>query len=157
MDRSEDFIKKHMMEPHPEGGYFRRLHSSSFLFALDQNRKASSSVHYLLKPGEKSLFHRIDAEEVWYHDDGCDMLLVLLYPDGSQEEQRIGKNGVKAFCVPPGTWMAATPIEEDFSSVICHVTPEFVFEGFQLADRDYLLKRYPNYKETIMRFTIAPE
>lgn len=145
------------MEPHPEGGYFRRLHTSMFLFSIDEERKASSSVLYLLKAREKSLFHRIDAEEVWYHNDGCDMQLVLLYPDGSLEEQQIGNDGVKAFCVPPGTWMAATPIEDDFSSVICHVTPEFVFDGFQLADRENLLKRYPNYKEIIMRFTNAPE
>ncbi len=154
MNDADAYILKHKMKPHPEGGYYKRLHTSLFLFASHHERKASSSVLYLLKPKQKSLFHRIDAEEVWYHDAGCEMLLVLLYPDGSSEDFIIGDAGEKSICVSPGTWMAARPhIYNEFSSVICHVTPEFNFDGFQMAERTALLTRYPDKKDLIICYT----
>ncbi len=154
----EEYIGIHHLAPHPEGGYYRRLHTSTFLFSIDNSRKASSSVLYLIEEGGYSAFHRIDAEEVWYHHDGGAILLVLLYPDGSKQEIHLGreKDMELHFCVPPGTWMAACPAAGSmFSAVVCHVTPEFLFERFQLAERRMLLARYPQHSDTIITFTAA--
>lgn len=154
----DEYCSRHGLESHPEGGFYRRLHTSTFLFSIDNSRKASSSVLYMLEQGGFSAFHRIDAEEVWYHHDGGAMILVLLYPDGSKQEVLLGKqaNMELHFCVPPGTWMAARPEKNcDFSAVICHVTPEFLFEGFQLAERKMLLERFPQHSDTILTFTAA--
>ncbi|MDY0286516.1 MAG: cupin domain-containing protein [Bacteroidales bacterium] len=154
----DQYIRENQLQPHPEGGYFHRLHTSSFLFSMDKTRKAASSVLYMLPQGAFSAFHRIDAEEVWYPADGTAMLLVLLFPDGSLEKIVLGKNSFagqrRAFCVAPGTWMAARPQGTGaFSSVICHVTPAFVYEGFQLATPEGLLHRFPQHETVIRAFT----
>ena len=158
MDDCSQYIDDHQLKPHPEGGYYHRLHTSVFLFAMDENRKASSSVHYLLPADRYSAFHRIDAEEVWYYADGVPMELFLIYPDGSLERKLVGKNPLNneqlAVYVAPGVWMAAQPLNNSgFAAVICHVTPEFLFEGFQLASRNNLLDRYPHHKKIISLFT----
>ena len=154
MPSADAYINDFGMEPHPEGGFYRRLHTSSFLFSINEERKASSSVLYLLKGTQKSLFHRIDAEEVWYHKDGAPMVLHLLYPDATAESVSLDGINHIHFYIPPGTWMAAEPLDKNgFSCVICHVTPEFLFEGFQLAEKNYLLERYPDYSTLINAFT----
>lgn len=158
MKTCSQYIEHHHLEPHPEGGFYHRLHASSFLFSMDENRKASSSVHYMLLGNQHSAFHRIDAEEVWYYADGVPMELFLIYPDGSLERKLVGKNTRNneqlAVYVAPGVWMAAQPsIKIGFAAVICHVTPEFLFEGFQLASRKNLISRYPLHKEIITMFT----
>lgn len=44
----------------------------------------STAIHYLLAGGDFSAFHRIRSDEVWhYYDGGSDLLIHVIYPDGT--------------------------------------------------------------------------
>ena len=46
------------LKPHPEGGYFRET------FRDGAGRGHSTAIYFLLKAGEVSRWHRVDAAEV---------------------------------------------------------------------------------------------
>ena len=84
------------LQPHPEGGWFRRTWTSSV--TVDGERAAASAIYYLLMPGERSISHVVDADELWlWHGPGTLTLRV--------GEERVGLGpGVPQVLVPAGTW-----------------------------------------------------
>jgi predicted cupin superfamily sugar epimerase len=51
------------LRPHPEGGAF----VETFRDLQPHDRRGrSSAIYYLLKSGERSNWHRIDAVEIWH-------------------------------------------------------------------------------------------
>jgi len=65
-----DIIKKLDLKPHPEGGHFREMYR-----APDEPRGASTAIYFLLKAGERSHWHRVDADEIWHHYAGAPLEL----------------------------------------------------------------------------------
>ena len=61
------------LQPHPEGGYFRE----TWRDAADSGRGSGTAIYYLLKEGEVSAWHRIDATEIWHHYAGAPLALTL--------------------------------------------------------------------------------
>ena len=111
------------LQPHPEGGWFRRTWTSSV--TVDGERAAASAIYYLLMPGERSIPHVVDADELWlWHGPGTLTLQV-------GDEHRVLDPDVPQVLVPAGTWQAAEPDDEEVL-VTCVVSPGFVWEGFRL-------------------------
>jgi predicted cupin superfamily sugar epimerase len=50
------------LEPHPEGGHYRETFRDER--ACADGRAASTAIYFLLRQGERSRWHRIDAAEV---------------------------------------------------------------------------------------------
>lgn len=74
------------LEPHPEGGWYRRVWTSTTPVAAGDDRSTASSILYLLGEGDRSAWHRLtDAEEVWIHQSG-DPVLLHISPDGITEQ-----------------------------------------------------------------------
>jgi uncharacterized protein len=111
------------LQPHPEGGWFRRTWTARL--TVDGERPAASAIYYLLMPGERSISHVVDADELWlWHGPGTLTLQV--------GEERVGLGpGVPQVLVPAGTWQAAEPGDDEVL-VTCVVSPGFVWEGFRL-------------------------
>jgi predicted cupin superfamily sugar epimerase len=118
------------LEPHPEGGHFRETWRDPA--SLTEPRGHGTAIYFLLREGERSHWHRVDAAEIWHFYAGDPLELsiegrdpMLLGPDlaSGQEPQLI---------VPPGAWQAARTIGK-FTLVGCTVSPAFQFEGFELA------------------------
>lgn len=114
------------LKPHPEGGHYRETFRDT-----NVGRAHSTAIYFLLKAGEASHWHRVDAAEVW------------LYHRGAPLELRIGRDAVRLgpaieagempqAVVPPGTWQAARSLG-DFTLVSCTVAPGFDFAGFEMA------------------------
>ena len=137
------------LEPHPEGGWYRRVWTATTKMAGGNDRATASSILYLLGDGDSSAWHRLtDAEEVWVHQSG-DPVDLHISPDGQTERiVRIGPPGVPdavpTATVPIGAWQSAEvhrPGASDsaagtatgWSLLTCVVSPEFRFEGFELA------------------------
>ena len=117
------------LEPHPEGGWYRQT-----WVGPGAARASGTAILFLLKAGERSHWHRVDAEEVWIFNAGSPLILslgqevareVLMGPDvlGGQVVQQV---------VPSGWWQAARSVGE-WTLVTCAVSPGFRFEGFELA------------------------
>ncbi|WP_369140629.1 cupin domain-containing protein [Modestobacter versicolor] len=112
------------LEPHPEGGWYRRTWTSP---AAAGDRPAATAILFLLTAGESSAWHRVDADELWlWHGPGS-LTLRLRDPD---EEHVLGPDAVQLL-VPAGRWQCTAPAEAEVL-VSCVVSPGFRWSGFQL-------------------------
>lgn len=116
------------LAPHPEGGWYRETYRSD---APSGMRPATTAIYYLLRRGERSHWHRVDASEIWH------------WYAGGALELRIGRHVVRLggdlaagerpqAAVPPFAWQAARSLG-DWTLVGCTVAPAFDFAGFELA------------------------
>jgi uncharacterized protein len=126
---AEEIIGRLGLEPHPEGGWFRETwrHEPG-----DGSRGAGTAIHFLLKAGERSHWHRVDADELWLFHLG-DPLRLRVHPDPDHVlGVDLGAGQEPQVRVPAGAWQAAEPLGA-FTLVSCTVAPAFTFDGFELA------------------------
>lgn len=165
--KTQQWISKLNLRPHPEGGFFSEVYRSDETLlstSLDEryagSRSVSTSIYFLLKGNQFSAFHKIKSDELWHFYDGSAIKLYLLSGDGKLEIKKlginIGENEVPQITVPKNIWFAAEPIDkESFSLVGCTVAPGFDFNDFELGERKDLLQKFPQHKDLIIRFTRA--
>lgn len=127
--------------PHPEGGWFVETFRDC---AGPAGRSISTAIYYLLRAGERSHWHRVDAAEVWHwyagapleigvSTDGVGCTLHLLGSD-------LGAGQRPQFIVPAGTWQSAVALG-DWALAGCTVAPGFAFAGFELAPPSFAPSR----------------
>lgn len=124
------------LEPHPEGGHYRRIHESA---VRSNGRPVVTGIRFLLAGGEASRWHRVDGDECWHWQQGG-VLELLTFDErgGGLQRQLLGPDaaGVEPMrVVPADVWQAARPLG-DFALVACTVSPGFVWEGFRLMASD---------------------
>jgi predicted cupin superfamily sugar epimerase len=125
------------LEPHPEGGYYRETFRDS---EPAGGRAHSTAIYFLLKAGEISRWHRVDAVEIWHWHAGAPLALAIASPDGASETLTLGPailagerpQGV----VPKGHWQQAWSLGT-WTLVGCTVAPGFEFGGFEMAGPDF--------------------
>lgn len=126
-------IRRLGLEPHPEGGHFRRTweHPES-----RDGRPLGSSILYVLSRGERSHWHRIDAVEQWHFHAGAPLELRMSVDGMHVEAHVLGADvlsgALPQVVVPAGAWQSAVSLG-DYSLMGCTVTPAFTYEGFELA------------------------
>lgn len=133
VQEGEAIIEMLGLEPHPEGGWFRRTWRAE---AHGSQRPTGSAIYYLLRAGEVSRRHRIDATEIWHHYLGGPLEMVL-DPGGPAERRQllgpaIARGERPQVVVPGGEWQTARPMGT-FTLVGCTVSPAFLFDTFELA------------------------
>ncbi len=134
MSTADEIIRHLDLAPHPEGGHYRQ----TWIAGADADaRPAGSSILFLLRRGERSHWHRIDATEIWHFHAGAPLILSLAAGEaGPKRAHRLGPDVLAGdapqVIVPVGHWQAARSTG-DFTLVGCTVSPAFRFEGFELA------------------------
>jgi len=133
-DEADALIRLLGLEPHPEGGHFRETYRDP---ALHDGRARSTAIYFLLKAGEVSRWHRVDAAEVWHHYAGAPLALGIAPPDGPAHVVQLGKDlgsgDRPQAVVPTGYWQQARSLGP-WTLVGCTVAPGFTFSGFELAE-----------------------
>ena len=135
---NRNWRKDFQLEPHPEGGMFKRIFLSENTVTRQsdsKSRAALSQIYYSLKEGEVSRFHRITSDEVWTLVDGGPLLL-LLWNESSEKLTEVVLNkdrGLFSGIVPAGTWQAAKPLGEEVLCT-CSVGPGFDFEDYTMIE-----------------------
>jgi predicted cupin superfamily sugar epimerase len=121
-----ELVDRLRLDPHPEGGHFRRTF-------LDPEGRASS-ILYLLGAGEGSRWHRIDSTEIWNHCGGGPLELSISADGTRVESLRLGPGpgAEPQGIVPPGAWQRAAALA-GHTLVSCVVVPAFRWEAFELA------------------------
>ena len=137
--RVEELKASLQLQPHVEGGHYRRFHPPRGAEELPGIRHAMSAIHYLLEAGQTSSWHRVDAEEAWHFVEG-DPLELLVYHPLSRRLDRcclgvLGEGRQSIAVVPAGAWQAARPVGQ-YTLVTCLVAPGFEYEGFELLAED---------------------
>jgi hypothetical protein len=129
---ADDVIRLFGLKPHPEGGYFRETFRD---LQTENGRSRSTAIYYLLKAGEVSRWHRVDAVEIWHWYAGTPLELKL--HDGSGLQSFVLGSGltegqVPQAVVPVRCWQSAQSLGA-YSLVGCTVAPGFEFSGFEFA------------------------
>ena len=125
------------LKPHPEGGHFVETFRD---IGKDGERGASTAIYYLLRAGERSHWHRVDAAEVWHYYAGGPLALTISENGVDARSMRLGVNfaaGERPQGVAPaGAWQTAESLGR-WTLVGCTVAPAFEFSGFELAPPDW--------------------
>lgn len=122
------------LQPHPEGGHYRQTWAAP---AAPGARPGATAILFLLRAGERSHWHRVDAEEIWLFHAGAPLTLRIAADDQGPARALtlgadIGAGQAPQLVVPTGHWQAAETTGE-FTLVSCIVSPGFQFSGFTLA------------------------
>jgi hypothetical protein len=129
---ARQIIARFGLAPHPEGGWYRETWRAD---AAAGDRGAVTSILFLLEPGQRSHWHRVDATELWLHHAGGALTLRTVRGD-ELIETRLGPDPLAGdelqAVVRPGEWQAAQA-EDRWALVACVVAPAFEFAGFELA------------------------
>ena len=128
------------LAPHPEGGHYRQTWA-----AEGDGRPAGTCIYFLLKAGERSHWHRVDAAEIWHHYAGAPLILRMAETEaGLAQAQRLGPDlaaGDRPQAIVPPDWWQSAETTGDWTLVGCTVSPGFRFEGFTLAPRGFDIPR----------------
>lgn len=144
---------------HPEGGYYKETYrSADTLNNLNgELRNVSTAIYYLLDHKDRSHFHRIANDEMWFFHSGVPLDIHCIV-DGKLKTIRLGHNvlagEVLQTVIPAYTWFAAKVAEEyAYALLSCVVAPGFDFKDFELASRAQLLNDFPDLNHIIHQFT----
>ena len=117
----DQLVARYGLQPHPEGGFYRRIWCSSGRIAAQAfppsyagerrgrtpppfclpagdppcyagERPWSTSILFLLRAGEHSRLHRLHSDEIWHFLLGGPLRLAVIHPDGSGEDHLLGQD-----------------------------------------------------------------
>lgn len=137
MTDPQAIIDRLALLPHPEGGHYRE----TFRHAPSAGgRGAMTAIYFLLRAGEVSHWHRVDAAEIWHFYAGAPLDLAIAASGGRSETRLLGPDlgagQAPQIVVPAGAWQSARS-RGGWTLAGCTVGPAFEFAGFELAPPDW--------------------
>ena len=134
MPDSRRLIEALGLEPHPEGGWYRETWRAE---TEAGGRAPATAILFLLEPGQRSHWHKVDATELWlFHAGSALSLRTAPGHEGPVREARLGGDVLAGeqpqIRIAPGEWQSAEA-ESGWALVSCIVSPGFDFAGFELA------------------------
>jgi uncharacterized protein len=139
-----DLIANLQLQPHPEGGFYREtwrsdlcLPSSILPDGYTGDRSAGTAILFLLPTGACSRWHRVRSAELWFHQAGDPLELVVAATlDGESQATALGRDCCWQAVVPPNHWQKAQPLagRAGYALVACVVVPGFDFADFEMSD-----------------------
>ena len=135
---ADDLIEALGLAPHPEGGWYRETWRAE---AAEGERAAASAVLYVIQPGQRSHWNRVDAHEIWLWHGGDPVdLMIAETSAGPATTVRLGGRVADGeqpqVVIPAGQWQSAEPVAgtAGYTLLSCIVAPAFEFSGFELAE-----------------------
>jgi predicted cupin superfamily sugar epimerase len=162
MNRAEELISCLGLQPHPERGYFVETYRSPLAVHGPPHggpRAASTAIYFLLTAAQPATYlHRLRSDEIYHLYEGGPLSVLLLHPDGSVGEPRLGLDLAAGerpqILIPAGSWFAAELCAGATHVLFgCTVAPGFEFADFELAEGPELAARYPQAAARIGRLT----
>ncbi len=135
MRDADTIITELGLQPHPEGGYYAETWSAD---TAAGERPAGTAIYYLLRAGQRSHWHRVDAAEAWHYYAGAPLALSIAPGSGTEPARRhvlgadLHAGQRPQIIVAAGDWQAAESLGP-WTLVGCTVSPGFRFDGFELA------------------------
>lgn len=151
----EFWIESLKLLPHPEGGFYKETYRSPEVLEHRQlpsrykgSRNFSTAIYFLLRSQDRSVFHRIQSDELWHFYAGTTLLIYVLTTDGLKIH-RLGADALRGdllqVVVPAGCWFGAIVEKPDSYALCgCTVAPGFDFADFEMAERNELVNMFPD-------------
>ncbi|WP_341919255.1 cupin domain-containing protein [Hydrocarboniphaga effusa] len=152
-----DWIARLGLAPHPEGGWFARIHTDARLVDTPAGPRAvATSIHYLLdRRSPVGRFHRNRSDILHYLQSGGPVDYWLLEADGSVRRVTLGlaPNQQLFLHVPGGVWKASVLHEPaDHALVSEVVTPGFDYTDHEFLTLETLHADYPRHAGSLAAF-----
>ena len=139
-DEAARLIELLGLGPHPEGGHYREM------FRDAGERAHSTAIYFLLRAGESSRWHSIDAAEIWHFYRGDPLELRIAAAGGTATRHTLGnaleRGEHPQVVVPPRAWQCARPLGA-YTLAGCTVAPGFEFSRFELAPDGFAPESFP--------------
>lgn len=143
MTEISELVARLGLEPHVEGGWFRRTWRTGPEAVPDGyagRRPFATGIYFLLHPGEVSRWHRVRSDELWLWHRGGSLAIQLGGKGDTPGETTASVLGPAVevgeqpqLLVPAGTWQTAEPTGGEAVLVSCVVAPGFDFEDFEMV------------------------
>jgi len=163
MNNARLIIDRLQLQPHPEGGFYKEIYRAAELIPVqaladryNEARNTVTSIYFLLEHTDKSRYHRLLSDEIWFFHAGNPVEIFFLSENEGLKSATIGPFPLpQQLLIPKNTWFAAQPQpgETDFTLVSCVVAPGFHFDDFELAEKTALIAAFPDHAEHIIAYS----
>lgn len=160
---ANDVIKALQLQPHAEGGYFRRTFQAdqrAMLETAGGPRYLMTSIYYLLtEQSPVGQFHFNQSDILHFFHLGDPIEYSLIFADGSLRTLIMGSDILAGqqlqLHVPGGIWKASRLLNGPSGSGLISetVSPGFDFADMQMGERRKLIAQYPQHQALIERLT----
>ncbi len=135
MSAAVDWVRRLGLEPHPEGGYFRRIYTAGRnVDTATGARPLATSIYYLLDQLQpRGRLHRNRSDILHFLIDGGPVEYLLLDSAGSLRRERLGQHDARHLLVAGGCWKASQLLAPATHALVA----EAVVPGFDYADHEY--------------------
>jgi predicted cupin superfamily sugar epimerase len=156
----DELVEQLGLEPHVEGGYFRRTFQADHRDPVDTAhgpRYTMTSIYYLLtRDSPVGHWHLNRSDILHFFHLGAAVTYYLIHPDGRLETVVLGPDPGKGhqlqLAVRGGTWKASRLGDGDYGLISEAVAPGFEYEDMTLGKRDKLLELFPQHARVIEAF-----
>lgn len=161
--RAKEIIEKLNLLPHPEGGYYKEIYRSNEQITKLSDRYSgerafATSIYFLLNEDQKSNFHKLKSDELWYYHEGSSLSVYIINEEGILKTFKLGldldNDELPQLTIHKNSWFAAeVNYKTSFCLMGCMVSPGFDFSDFELGKREELLEKFPEHSGLIRNFT----
>ncbi len=149
------------LQPHVEGGYFRRTFEAGHRDKIDQGdgpRFTMTSIYYLLtQESPVGHWHLNKSDILHFFHLGAPIIYYLIHPDGRLERVVMGpdpsQGHVLQMAVTGGTWKASHLEKGDYGLISEAVSPGFEYADMTLGVAASLVQQFPDHAELIRQFS----
>ncbi|NLO27937.1 MAG: cupin domain-containing protein [Actinobacteria bacterium] len=148
---TSEVVESLLLEPHPEGGFFRETYRSTRRVHTEAGeRPLSTVILYLVTDEDPSRFHRLRFEEMWFYHAGAPLEVVLLghaavssdapgepSPPAPAGGSRLLGPDLPQTLVPAGCWVGARVIRGEQADWGGGRAPERRWTPDRRATHDY--------------------
>jgi len=162
----EEIIQKLNLQRHPMSGFYKEIYRSDDQIKKESlnsrydtdstpSRKTCTSIYSLLPSDEILVFHRVKSDEIYHFYMGSPMRVHQLSEETREYKYvDLGLNYDFQCVIPHGVWFASEVLEsESFSLIGVTVAPGFEFCDFEVATKEYLIKKFPSNIDIINRLS----
>lgn len=145
------------LQPHAEGGYFRRSFASAYnTTSAGAERPAMSSIYYLLTDDSPiGHWHRNRSDIMHYFHAGEALRYWLIDPGGELSQHTLGLDlaagETPQLLVPGGYWKATELCSGHYGLISEAVCPGFDLADMDLAAAAHLAEQFPEHQAIIRR------
>jgi predicted cupin superfamily sugar epimerase len=159
----EELVEALGLEPHVEGGYFRRTFQADHRQKITTpagDRFTMTSIYYLLtEESPVGHWHRNRSDILHFFHLGAPITYYLIHPDGRLETVVLGPDPTRGqrlqLAVTGGTWKASYLPAGEFGLISEAVAPGFEYADMTLGEAPALIQAFPAHADVIRRFTRA--
>ena len=131
---AEDLIQQLGLQPHQEGGYYRRTYAAAHWVPGAQPRRAATSIYYLLTARSPiGYWHQNQSDILHFYQAGAPLTYWVLHPNGQLHQHRLGPDMTQGqqlqLQVPGRCWKATELVAGEYG-----LLSEVVVPGFDYAD-----------------------